>query len=854
MGNLVGESAVNRFHPEAAQAMEDAIRAAGGNEVFFAGKADAEGLVADVRVLARGNQGAVPALFEGLMLREVVVHNHPSGDIRPSDADLHLAAMYSAQGHGVYIVDNTVTHVYVVVEPFPDASKKALSAEKLDAILAPSGLLARALPDFEVRPQQREMMAAVVRAFNREELALIEAPTGVGKTFSYLLPAVFWAHENRERVVISTRTINLQEQILHKDLPLLERILNKPIRACLVKGRSNYVCLRKLERALSEATLFDDDHTRDQLQTLGAWAEESVDGSRSDLTFVPDREVWERVCSEADTCSMSRCPNPKKCFVGRARREMAKADLLIVNHHMLFSDLAIKQEAGDFSTMAVLPTYRRVILDEAHSVEDSATEYFGISASYFGFLATLSRLYRIDGRNLRGVVPTIRHKLVKDCPQVTRDIFDGLQSLCDEQVIPAVDNTRDLVAQAFLSLRILASKMANQIGREIKWRLTTEVLAHEAVRKLHQEKIIPAVEQARVLTQACGRLASALRKIEPTPDQVESPVLTELQQLIAYSARIERMAGALLESTSPDVARNTVRWVELDTRNEKIVRVARCPLEVGESLSSGVYPNLKTIVLASATLTVRQEFNYVEKRLGINAVEPGRVENLLLDTPFDFARQAQLYIQTDMPDPGSPQFQIATVETLRRVLPISRGNAFVLFTAFGALDHAYRELEAELRAQGLTPLKQGLATRTQLLDQFRNVPGSVLFATDSFWEGVDVAGSALQCVILPKLPFRVPSEPVMQARAEAIEASGGNAFMEYSVPQAVIKFRQGFGRLIRRKTDRGVVLVLDPRIVRKYYGKLFLESLPSLHMVRGSGAEIELAMREFFHSTREEPS
>ncbi len=852
MTHPIGEPILKRAVPRAVLHMQEAIAEAGGHEVFFAGTLDAAGRVAEVRVCARGNDAAVPALFEVLDTREVVIHNHPSGGLSPSNADLDLASMFSAHGHGMYIIDNEAQRVYVVIEPFLPKQAEWLGPEELHAALAPKSKMARALPQFEVRPQQLEMMDAVADAFNRNGIAVIEAPTGVGKTLAYLLPAALWAVRNKERIVISTRTINLQEQIVFKDIPLLQRCLKEPFTACLVKGRGNYACLRKLERALAEASLFDDEKTQGQMEALAEWVKKTEDGSLSDLPFVPERELWERVCSEADTCAMGACPNQKACFVTKARRAVARADIIVANHHMLFSDVSIKKETGDFSALAVLPNYRRVIFDEAHSIEESATEYFGISATRTGALAALGRFYRMERGRERGLIPFLKVRLTKDCTRLAIQEYEALLKIMDEDLLPAVAVCREAVQTAFQALRAHVAAHCGKIGRDIKWRLTEAVLKDEALRDIHQVHVLPAVEAVRMLVRHCERLYRGLKAVPSEEDGPENPLQTEMLQLNAYAHRLETVANVLSEGTSESLKENTVRWIEIDAKFEHSVRIARCPLHVGKPLAEWVYENLHTVVMTSATLAVQQQFGYLSDRLGLNHVDPGRIRCGILDSPFNFAEQALLGLPDDLPNPDDKSFLEQSVAFIGEALRITGGHAFVLFTSFYALDFTFKRLEGMLREAGSTPLRQGEATRTQLLDRFRSDTRSVLFATDSFWEGVDVAGEALQCVILPKLPFRVPTEPILEARAEAIEAADGNAFMEYYVPQAVIKFRQGFGRLIRRRTDRGVILVLDRRIAARHYGKAFLQSLPEIRIVRGSKQEVAAALTAFFHQPGQE--
>jgi ATP-dependent DNA helicase DinG len=845
MPPVLGENILKRTTPAAALAMQEAIQAAGGREVFFAGSLDSQGRVERVRVCARGHAGAVPAIFEGLDAREVAIHNHPGGDLTPSDADLSLAAMYSAHGHGMFIVDNEVTRVYVVIEPFIARDVVRLDARELGKVLGPTGPVARALPGFEHRPQQGRMLEAVAGAFNRDGIAVVEAPTGVGKTLAYLVPAVQWALANKERVVISTRTINLQEQLIEKDIPLLQRALGQKFTACLVKGRSNYLCWRKLERAVAEASLFEEADTKEQLDYIVVWAETTEDGSKADLPFVPGRELWERLSCEADTCSLGRCPKKAKCFIGKARREIATADLIVVNHHMLFADLALRLEAEEFSAQAVLPVYRRVIFDEAHSIEDSATEYFGVTASRGEALATLGQFLRVDRGRERGLMPMIKLRLMH-AKSISSADFEKVQDIIDLRFLPALSVARDAVGQYFDRLREYAAERSDQITRDVKWRLTQAALGEHALRQLHAQYTVPAVESVTRLLEHGKELAALLDSIRPKDDEDAAPMEDDLVQLRAYFRRMERIALAVGESTGEHIAENTVRWVEIDARNPGSVRTVRAPLDVGRQFAERVYPQLKTVVMTSATLAAGDDFSYLFRRLGLDRSDPGRIETVRLDSPFDFEQQALLGIATDLPSPDARDFNDQCAEFLLEALTATRGRAFVLFTAYGALDRAYRQIEQPLRAQGILPLKQGDAARTQLLNRFKSDPASVLFATDSFWEGVDVPGEALECVILPKLPFRVPTEPIQQARAEAIAAAGGNSFMEFSVPQAVIKFRQGFGRLIRRRSDRGVILVLDSRIVSRYYGRMFLAALPPIRIIKGPRQGIQVALREFF--------
>jgi ATP-dependent DNA helicase DinG len=847
MSDTLGQTSYSRFHEEAITQMRLAIESAGGNEVFFSGTLSPSGMVSEVRVCARGHEGAVPAIFEGLQPRDIVIHNHPSGNLTPSEADLNLAATYSHNGHGVYIVDNPVEHVYVVIEPFLDEQKTALNADSLKKLLSDDSPLKDSLTSFELRPQQHEMMSVVAESFNKNAIALIEAPTGVGKTLAYLIPAVQWALQNKERVVISTRTINLQEQIIEKDIPLLQQVIVEPFSAVLVKGRSNYVCKRRLERARSEAALFDDDDGEQrQIKDIAEWAEHTKDGSTADLSFVPSRTVWEKVCSDSDTCTNAQCQQVGNCFLTKARRDIAKADIIVVNHHMLFSDMAIKKEMGTFTSLAVLPAFERLIIDEAHHIEDSATEYFGNEVTQLGMQNLFGRFVRSERGKVLGLLPLLKLKLIQHAQQIAKNEQEALLDVIDNTLIPSLILTRDGLIAAFQAIRNLTAGNCKQVGRDVKWRLTPKHIQSTELRDIHKTLVIPSVEEIHQVVAHCNSVLSKLRKIDFGPMDNENTLSIEMTQLTSYRDRMIRFANNMSEATSSKVDPGIVPWIEIDAERNHIVRIVRCPLHVGDALVEWVYPNLKSIAMASATLSVAGSFDFVFDRIGLDKLGSRPLLSKALDSPFDFMEQAMFCIPNELPDPGSPQFMDASTDTIGELIRLSKGHAFVLFTSYYAMNVTFSKLQGQLREQGITPLKQGQASRNILLDRFRADPSSVLFGTDSFWEGVDVPGESLQCVIMPKLPFRVPTEPVFQARAEQIDEQGGSSFHDYTIPLAVIKFRQGFGRLIRRKSDRGVVVVLDPRIKEKSYGKLFLRSLPEMRQEHDSSAQIYTSIRDFF--------
>ena len=833
------------FIAEARLLLRHAIAAAGGNEVFFLGRADSEGRVCDAEVLARGNAEAVPAILQVCRHGDVVIHNHPSGNLRPSRADIEIAGRLGELGVGFFIVDNPVENVYRVVEPFAPHREEVVVPERIDGILGPEGLVARALPDYEDRPEQLRMAFAVGEAFNHGRLAVIEAGTGTGKSLAYLVPAILWALANRERVVVSTNTINLQEQLIRKDLPFLRRATNLEFSAVLVKGRGNYFCKRRAETARLEPGLFEEELSG-ELSAILDWAERTGDGSKEELPFLPKEQVWEEVRCEIDQCARVRCAHYAGCFFHKARRLAAQADLLVVNHALLLSDLALRMATDNYTTAAVLPPFDRIILDEAHHLEDVATNFLAGQVTRFSFSRQLGKL-RHPRKPERGLLPRFLNALARELPENEDRLYRELHG----QVEELLSACQALGEQAVSGLEAIGEELAQALGKTIgpgealKQRLVPAFTATAAWESMR--------ERVRELIQAGDGLGQKLRELlkacEALPEATLEQLHGQLLDLRAPAGRLEGIAGDLRAFLAEDP--ETCAWLEVGQgrigRGMGIVtRLHTAPLAVAGSLKQGIYDRYKTVVMTSATLTVGQSFRYFEERVGLDRAEPGRLSELLLASPFDFARQALLAIPTDLPEPGRPGYPEQVRDLTEQAILAAGGRSFVLFTAYSLLRRVHGELAPVLGARGYHCLRQGEDSRHRLLKTFRDDPASVLFGTDSFWEGVDVPGRALEQVIITRLPFKVPTEPVLEARAEAIEAQGGDAFMDYTVPQAVIKFKQGFGRLIRHRDDRGVVLILDTRVVKKGYGRIFLRSLPAARTLTAPKAEILEAMRAFF--------
>ena len=814
------------------------ISAARGNEVFFIGRCNLDGAVYEAEAIARGNRVAVPAIISRASCGDVVIHNHPSGDLEPSAADMDIASVCGNQGIGFLIIDNDARRCYQVVSPFSEQKGELLSPEEIGRIFAPDGMMAH-LKGYEQRDEQLRMSLEVADAFNRDRVTLIEAGTGTGKSLAYLVPAILWAVRNNQRVVISTNTINLQEQLIRKDLPFLARSASVEFKAVLVKGRGNYVCLRKLEYLEAEPSLFPDEASH-ELTAIVEWSKSSRDGCRSDLSFTPHRAAWEEVCCEADQCSRSRCKHYNRCFFYRARRESSSAQLLVVNHALLLSDIVLRRETG-YDATAILPPFTRLIFDEGHHLEDVATSHLSLVVSRGAILKQLQRLVP-PRANRAGLLTIISGRIARGLPDSMEALYIELSGLLESHLIPKTRDIAQLTEQTMDWLALTLDQGGGDgAGRERKLRITPEVerkpFWQECRQRLHT--------LADALTDYTSGLRSLVRRGEDLPEKLREQLADSLLDTAGIEGRLQTMAEGLTFFTSQP--EGYCSWIESKTGSRGVqARLCAAPLDVSGQVRESLLDRMKSVVVTSATLTVGGEFDYIRKRAGFALLAQERLSEMRLHSPFDYASQVFLAVPDDMPEPTESGFRDSLEERILAAVTITRGGAFVLFTSYDLLNRSFTSLAPRLKALGLIPLKQGEAGRHALLSRFRSEEHCVLFGTDSFWEGVDVKGHALRLVIIARLPFQVPTEPVQQARCEMIEAHGGDPFREFSVPQAVIKFRQGFGRLIRSHDDRGAVLILDRRIVTKNYGRKFMRSLPETEIVRGDSAGIFERMRAFF--------
>ena len=643
-----------------------------------------------------------------------------------------------------------------------------LADEGFEKIFGPDGLVARFHENYEYREGQIKMAEAIGRSFVDKKHLIVEAGTGTGKTLAYLVPAINESIRTRKRIIISTGTKNLQEQLMEKDIPFLQKIFPKKFSAAYMKGRNNYACIYRLHKS-DDQPILDGMNEVDHFRDVREWSRETTTGDRAELTYLPENlPFWNRVNAKSEICIGQTCPDFEPCFITRMRARADKADIVIVNHHLFFADLNVR--GNQFGK--VIPDYGAVIFDEAHLIEDIAADYFGFQVSNF----------RID-------------ELVRDAGELP--IHNAIATAGIMKTSVRVSSFSEQFWARFSQAR----------GQEGRYPLIADAFASRGS---------DGEDKPTALGEAYHALDDALSRLETEID-VYSDKMPEAESVVRRIRQTRFDLGFIVKQAD----RNFVYWLE---RRGRGVFLQASPVDVSALLQEKLFDKVETCILTSATLSANGSFNFIRGRLGLTA---GKTNSLVAPSSFDYEKQAIIYLPKSMPDPRTPEFTQMAAAEIVRILQVTQGHAFVLCTSNSSMAALFELVSSRI---GYPCFLQGSMSKTGLLEKFRETPNAVLFATSSFWQGVDVRGDQLSCVIIDKLPFAVPTDPIVQARSRFIDENGGRSFFDYSVPQAVISLKQGVGRLIRSTTDRGVIAILDPRLRTKSYGRDFLNSLPRMRI------------------------
>jgi DNA polymerase-3 subunit epsilon/ATP-dependent DNA helicase DinG len=718
----------------------------------------------------------------------------------------------------------------------PTGDATPLSLEQITACFAPDGVLGQHFIAYEQRPQQAAMAEAVTRVLNASDMLVVEAGTGTGKSMAYLLPAALFAQRRGERVVVSTNTINLQDQLFAKDIPDVQRMLNDlpttdgapqedlpPLKAALLKGRSNYLCLRRYKQKRNEEQL--QPHEARALLKVQFWLPTTSTGDRSELPLM-DREhaAWGSINVTPDTCTAQRCPDFRECFFFRARRQAEAAHIVVINHALLLADLAADSN--------VLPPYDHLIIDEAHNLEDVATDQLGFRIDQAGMLQFLDSLWQTGGaQTVSGLLSEYQVHLNESA--ATQDERDRADQIA-ETLRPSVERARQATYDLFNHVQAFVSQEITSHGSyDSRVRITPAIR-----RKPEWQEVEMAWGNLDLLLTEIG---SGIGKFETLLDELAHAELLNYEELRLRVEWLQRTATDIRVQMGHIIFGNdeNICWISLDHVRQQLTLNA-APLSVADLLQTQLFAEKQTSVLTSATLSVNETFEFVKSRLGL--YEP---EELQLDSPFDYEQQAILFIPTDIPEPNQPGYQQRVEDALLRLCTATGGRTLSLFTSTSALRQTYNSIQEALEEREITLLAQGIdGSRRALLERFKEWPRTALLGTSSFWEGIDVVGDALSVLVIAKLPFNVPSDPIFAARSEQFQ----EPFYEYSVPQSILRFKQGFGRLIRSRDDRGVVVVLDKRLLTKRYGKQFLQSLPATSVRTGSLKQLPNVVARFIRA------
>ena len=740
---------------------------------------------------------------------EVIIRTTKPNQLYPSDMELELSEeLYTRKNIAYCLLSSDLDDFYFV----QDIDRIFLEEINIENYFAKDGILAKEIKGFEYRQEQEEMAQYIQDAINEDRKIIVEAGTGTGKTLAYLIPSIKWAVTNKKKVIIATNTINLQEQLLLKDIPLAKSIIKDEFSYVLVKGRNNYVCKRLFNELVLGKSIDIETFSmeaREQIEYILKWGNKTKTGDKAELPFEVYPDVWELVQSTTELCLGKKCPYRKECFYMKTRMEKMEADILISNHHVFFADLNVRAETDFDSEYLILPRYDMVIFDEAHNVESVARSYFSVEVSKISFTRLLNRIYQKKNKKKKEKSALIR----------VEDTVDEKNLEDSEQYIYLLNTLKEEIS--------ILQNIGDEYFDEIRkiYETNTEAPIKKSLNNFEMTKsrFLENLREKKDIFQ--GKLADFLNLMMSFNNVIDEEkdknpeVINFNNHLKMFKAYIDSFK--FINSFEDD---NYIYWLDINSKRTNVILTAT-PLNIAQKLSTVLFDNLDRLVFASATIVVNGNFDYFKKSLGLD--EEDCIE-AIIKSPFDYDEQMSVYIPSDIQDSENINAFVSDASKfILNILLKTNGKAFILFTSYTMLNQIYYSISKKLKDKGFEVFLHGDKPRSQIIKEFKEAENPILFGTTSFWEGVDVQGENLSNVIITKLPFLVPTDPVVSAISKKIEEDGGNSFMDFQLPEAIIKFKQGVGRLIRKKTDSGNIFILDNRILKKRYGSLFINALPS---------------------------
>ena len=798
-----------RFSEESLQIIKKYLQENNNKSMIFKATFDEDELIQEPFFLSLYKKKSFEETLTKVGKNEIVIRTTKPNQLYPSDMELELSEeLYTRRNIAYCLLSSDLDDFYFV----QDIDRIFLEEIDIENYFAKDGILAKEIKGFEYRQEQEEMAQYIQDAINEDRKIIVEAGTGTGKTLAYLIPSIKWAVTNKKKVIIATNTINLQEQLLLKDIPLAKSIIKEEFSYVLVKGRNNYVCKRLFNELVLGKSIDIETFSmeaREQIEYILKWGNKTKTGDKAELPFEVYPDVWELVQSTTELCLGKKCPYRKECFYMKTRMEKMEADILISNHHVFFADLNVRAETDFDSEYLILPRYDMVIFDEAHNIESVARSYFSVEVSKISFTRLLNRIYQRKNKRKKEKSALIRVEDTVD----EKDLEDSQQYIyllnTLKEEISILQNIGD---EYFDEIRkIYETNTESPIKKSLN---NFEMTKSRFLENLREKKDI---FQSK-LTDFLNLMISFNNVIDEEKDK-NPEVINFNNHLKMFKAYIDSFK--FINSFEDD---NYIYWLDINSKRTNVVLTAT-PLNIAKKLSSVLFDNLDRLVFASATIVVNGNFDYFKKSLGLD--EEDCIE-AIIKSPFNYDEQMSVYIPSDIQD--SENINAFVSDANRFILDIllkTSGKAFILFTSYTMLNQIYYSISKKLKDKGFEVFLHGDKPRSQLIKEFKEAENPILFGTTSFWEGVDVQGENLSNVIITKLPFLVPTDPVVSAISKKIEEDGGNSFTDFQLPEAIIKFKQGVGRLIRKKTDRGNIFILDNRILKKRYGSLFINALPS---------------------------